>query len=129
MKAAFATTGGVRVDEHFGRAAKFAVYEFTAESFTPEGIRTFSDAARDENVESTKGLGEAHDEAVEAKVEKLLDCGVVYFTSIGGPSAARLVRKGIMPVKVADGTDILEIAEALMNTIKTSPPPWMKKLL
>ncbi len=129
MKVAFATTDGARVDEHFGRAAKFAIYEFTKDSFKSLGERIFSDEGRDAAVEGTKGLGAEHDAAAAAKVEKLADCSIIYITSIGGPSAARLGRKGIMPVKVKEGTAILDSAEALMRTIKKSPPPWLKKLL
>ncbi len=129
MKVAFASTDGIFVDEHFGRAAKFLIYEFDAKGFRQAGERLFSGGARDAAVEGTKGLGAEHDEAVEAKVEKISDCKVVYMTSIGGPSAARLGRRGIMPVKVKEGTAIADLAETLMRTIKNSPPPWMKKLL
>ncbi len=129
MKVAFATTDGIRVDEHFGRAAKFLIYEFTGEGYKKIEERVFSGEARDAAVENTKGMGAEHDAAVEAKVEKISDCKIVYMTNIGGPSAARLGRKGILPVKVKEGTGILDSAEALMQTIKNSPPPWMRKLL
>src|SRR5512143_2094007 len=129
MKVAFATTDGTHVDEHFGRAGKFVIYEFTKDEFKSLGERLFSDAGRDAAVESTKGMGAEHDAAVEAKVEKISDCSIVYITNIGGPSAARLGRKGIMPVKVKEGTPIPDSAEALMRTIRESPPPWLKKLL
>ena len=129
MKVAFATTDGVFVDEHFGRAARFSIYEFDAKGFRQAGERLFSGGAMDATVEGTKGMGAEHDEAVEAKVEKIADCKVVYMTNIGGPSAARLGRRGIMPVKVKEGTAIADLAETLMHTIKNSPPPWMRKLL
>jgi nitrogen fixation protein NifX len=129
MKVAFATTDGIRVDEHFGRTAKFLIYEFTGEGYKKVEERIFSGEARDAAVENTKGMGAEHDAAVEAKVEKVSDCKIVYMTNIGGPSAARLGRKGILPVKVKEGTSILVSAEALMQTIKNAPPPWMIKLL
>ncbi len=129
MKVAFATTDGARIDEHFGRAARFAVYEFTKEGFAPLGERVFSDEGRDAALERTRGLGAEHDAAVAAKVERLSDCSIIYITEIGGPSAARLGKKGIMPVKVKEGTGILDSAEALMRTIRKSPPPWLRKLV
>jgi nitrogen fixation protein NifX len=128
MKAAFATTDGLHVDEHFGRAGMFRIYEFTKDGYTDLGPRVFSEG-RDTAVESTRNQGSVHDLAVEDKVDKLADCKVVYLTAIGGPSAARLTKKGMMPVKVAEGADIEELAGQLMTTIKTSPPPWLKKLL
>ncbi len=128
MKVAFATTDGRHVDEHFGRAGMFRIYEFTKDGYADLGPRVFAEG-RDVTVESTKGLGSPHDIAVEDKVEKLADCKIVYVTAVGGPSAARLTRQGIMPVKVAEGSGIKELAEQLLTAIKTSPPPWMKKLL
>ncbi|MBI5189056.1 MAG: hypothetical protein HZA22_00065 [Nitrospirae bacterium] len=128
MKVAFATTDGIHVDEHFGRAGMFQIYEFTKDEYASLGARVFAEG-RDEAVESTKGLGAAHELAVEDKVEKLSDCRIVYMTSIGGPSAARLSRKGMMPVKAVDGSVIEELAMGLMETIRTSPPPWLRKLV
>lgn len=129
MKVAFATTDGRLVDEHFGRASKFKIYEFTSESFRDLGERVFSDVGRDVSVESTKGMGTEHDSAIEAKIEKISDCKIVYMTNIGGPSAARLGKKGILPIKVVEGTVIAESAEALMTAIRSSPPPWLRKLV
>jgi len=128
MKAAFATTDGIKVDEHFGRAGMFSIYEFTKDGYTDLGQRVFSEG-RDSAVEQTKGLGAAHETAVDDKVEKLADCKVVYMTAIGGPSAARLTVKGMMPVKVAEGSEIDALAKQLMTAIRTSPPPWLRKLI
>lgn len=128
MKVAYATTDGVHVDEHFGRAGTFALYEFTKEGFAKLAPLVFSEG-RDEAVESTRGMGAPHELAVEDKVEKLSGCGIVYMTAIGGPSAARMSRKGMMPVKVPEGAVIEELAEGLMRTINTAAPPWLRKLL
>ena len=128
MKVAFATTDGRLVDEHFGRAGMFRIYEFTNEGYADLGPRVFAEG-RDTAVESTKGQGSLHDFAVEDKVAKLSDCRIVYMTAIGGPSAARLTKQGMMPVKVAEGSDIEELAGQLMAAIRTSPPPWLRKLL
>lgn len=128
MKVAFATTDGVRVDEHFGRAGMYRVFMFTNDACFDLGVRVFAEG-RDGAVESTRGSGEPHDAAVEDKVDKLADCGIIYMTAVGGPSAARLTKRGIMPVKVTEGIPIQELVDGLMQTIKTSPPPWLKKQL
>jgi len=128
MKVAFATTDGINVDEHFGRCGRFVICELTKDGVRRLDERVFADG-RDEAVESTKGLGKAHDDAVEAKVEALADCGIIYVTNIGGPSAARLSRRGIMPVKVKEAVGIEESVRKLLETIKGSPPPWLRKLV
>lgn len=129
MKVAFATTDGIHVNEHFGRAAMFEIYEVTPGGNQKLETRIFSDGERDETVEQTRGQGAAHDRAVDDKVQRLADCPVIYITSIGGPSAARLSRRGVMPVKVQDGAVIAEQVKKLTNTINGTPPPWLKKLV
>jgi nitrogen fixation protein NifX len=128
MKIAFATTDGIAIDEHFGRAGMFAVYDLTKDGYSFRETRKFSEG-RDSAVEETKGMGTVHEERVQEKVDKLGDCKLIYLTEIGGPSAARLVKKGIMPIKVKRNVSIEESLIKLAQTIKTAPPPWLKKAL
>jgi nitrogen fixation protein NifX len=128
MKVAFATTDGKQVDEHFGRAGMFAVYEITDKGSTFVEIRKFSDGM-DKSVMDTKDMGPLHDVAVQNKVDRLADCKLIYLTEIGGPSAARLVKKGIMPMKVKEVVSIESALSQLAATIKQSPPPWLRKAM
>jgi nitrogen fixation protein NifX len=128
IKIAFATTDGVEVNEHFGRAGAFAIYDLTKDGFAFREMRKFAEG-RDTKVEATKGAGALHDDLVEKKVKRLSDCKIVYLTEIGGPSASRLIRRGIMPIKVKDVVTIKESLEKLLEMIRTSPPPWLRKEL
>ena len=128
MKGAFATTDGKQVDEHFGRAGMFAVYELTDKGFSLVEMRKFSDGM-DRSVTDTKDMGPLHESAVQAKVDRLADCKLIYLTEIGGPSAARLVKKGIMPMKVKESVSIESALNQLMVTIKQSPSPWLRKAM
>jgi nitrogen fixation protein NifX len=129
MKVAFATTDGVAVDEHFGRAARFAVYEVTAGGYSYLEDRRFGTGVRDHDVESTRGMGAEHDHAVAGKVERLADCRLIYIEEIGGPSAARLSQKGIMPLKVKDLTSIEGNLARLLETVAGNPPIWLRRAL
>ncbi len=126
MKIAFATTDGINVDEHFGRSGRFAVYEITPEGYSFTEERKFADG-RDTTVEETKGNDVEHDNVMRKKVESLSDCKLIYFTNIGAPSAARLVNKGLMPMKVKETVAIEQELQKLLDTIKNSPPPWLKR--
>jgi len=128
MKVAFATTDGINVDEHFGRAGLFAIYELNEKEYRFVELRKFSEG-RDTEIEETKGTGHIHDSKVEDKVSKLADCKIIYLTEIGGPSAARLAKRGIMPIKVKEIVSIEGSLEKLLATAQTSPPPWFKKAL
>lgn len=126
MKVAFATTDGINVDEHFGRAGMFAIYEVTEDGYQFLEIRKFAEG-RDTAVEETREQGQVHEDIVQKKVDRLADCKIIYLTEIGAPSAARLARKGIMPVKVKDVVTIEESLKKLLDTLRTSPPPWLRK--
>lgn len=128
MKVAFATTDGKNINEHFGRAGMFAIYEFTDSGFCFIELRKFSDGM-DKSVTDTRDMGPLHDSAVQGKVERLADCKLIYLTEIGGPSAARLVKKGIMPMKVMEVVSIESALNQLKETIRKSPPPWLRKAL
>ncbi len=128
MKVAFATTDGKNVDEHFGRCGVFAIYDMTEGGHHFLEMRKFAEGI-DKAVSETKDGGPLHDSAVQGKVDRLADCKLIYLTEIGGPSAARLVKKGIMPMKVKEIISIENALEQLGETIKKSPPPWLKKAL
>jgi nitrogen fixation protein NifX len=128
MKIAFATTDGKNVDEHFGRAGMFAVYEITGKGHDFVEIRKFADGM-DRSVTDTRDMGPLHDNAIESKVDRLADCALIYLTEIGGPSAARLVKKGIMPMKMKEPVPIADALAQLEETIRRSPPPWIRKAM
>ncbi len=128
MRVAFATTDGVNVDEHFGRAGMFAIYEVTKDGYQFVEVRRFAEG-RDTAVEETREQKEVHEDIVQKKVDRLADCKIIYLTEIGAPSAARLARKGIMPVKVKEVVTIEESLERLLDTLRTSPPPWLRKAM
>ena len=129
MKVAFASTRGTTVDEHFGRAGAFAIYDITPDGGTFIEFRRLSDTDFDTAVVETRGMGPLHDDALGDKIEKLADCKIVYFTEIGGPSAAKLVRRGIMPLKAEECTPIETLSASLVETMRTRPAPWMRKAL
>ncbi len=129
MKVAFASTRGTTVDEHFGRAGAFAIYDITPEGAEFLELRRVADGDLDTEVVVTRGMGDLHDAAIATKIGKLADCKIVYFTEIGGPSAAKLVRKGVMPLKTDTATPIDTLAEKLAEQMRTNPAPWMRKAL
>ena len=128
MKIAFATTDGKNINEHFGRAGQFAVYDIKGDTYTFLEMRTFADG-EDTAITSTRDSGQIHDDRVQSKVDRLADCKIIYLTEIGGPSAARLVKKGMMPMKVKEIIPIEAALKQLVATVQKSPPPWLRKAM
>ncbi|RMD73508.1 MAG: nitrogen fixation protein NifX [Bacteroidetes bacterium] len=117
MKVAFASTDKVHIDEHFGRAEQFYIYEIGPDSSEFAGVAQVGDE-------------EAHtDDRIEARCAALADCALVYVGQIGGPAAARLVAKRIHPLKSRNAEPIADVVEKLQDVLKTNPPPWLRKAM
>jgi len=116
MLIAFASSDGLTIDSHFASAPGFEMYKFTGE---PQGIIHTS--------LNTADLDESLDK-IDARLNRLKECSIVYCTQIGGPAAARLVQSGIHPLKVPEGTLIVDELDRMNKLILSKKlPPWLKK--
>lgn len=120
MKVAFASTDKTHIDEHFGQAEHFYIWDVGPESAEFSGVvQVKADA---------DALGHS-DDKIEARAAALNDCALVYVAEIGGPAAARLVAKKIHPVKSKDREAISVVVEKLQDVLRGSPPPWLRKAM
>ena len=119
MKVAFASTDKVHIDEHFGQAEVFYLWEIGPEAAAFCGIV---------QVKAESEAGHS-DDKIEARSSALNDCALVYVAEIGGPAAARLVAKKIHPVKSREQEPIAAVIEKLQEVLKNNPPPWLKKAM
>ncbi|WP_192881640.1 nitrogen fixation protein NifX [Nostoc sp. CENA543] len=120
MKIAFTTTDHVHINAHFGWAREIDVYEINAEGYQfLETLNFEGDLQQDGN-----------EDKVAPKLAALVDCAIVYVTAIGGTAAAKLIKKGVTPVKArSEQEEIKEILTKLVQTLKGNPPPWLRKAL
>jgi nitrogen fixation protein NifX len=119
MKVAFASTDKVHIDEHFGQAEQFYLWDIGPEQAAFAGIVQVK-------VEEQGGHS---DDKIEARAAALSDCAVVYVAEIGGPAAARLVAKKIHPLKSKDREPIAAVVEKLQEVLANNPPPWLRKAM
>jgi len=117
MKVAFASTDKVHVDEHFGKAKEFYLWEIGPEKAEFTGV-----------LQVDEGDGDA-DDRIEARSSALADCALVYVGQIGGPAAARLVAKKIHPLKSKEAEPIADLVEKLREVLQGNPPPWLRKAM
>ncbi len=117
MKVAFASTDKLHVDEHFGRAEQFYIWEVGPEEAEFTGVV------------QVKAEGQDEENRIEARSAALADCAVVYVAQIGGPAAARLVAKKIHPIKSKEQEPITQVVEKLQEVLRGSPPPWLRKAM
>ncbi len=117
MKVAFASTDKIHIDQHFGRAEEFYIWEIS------------SDSAEFNGIIQVKTEGDDEADRIEARCSGLEECALVYVAEIGGPAAARLVAKKIHPLKSKDRAPIKETVEKLQEVLKGTPPPWLRKAM
>jgi nitrogen fixation protein NifX len=117
MKVAFASTDKIHVDEHFGRAETFSIWDI--------GL----DAASFTGLVQVRTEGDDEADRIEARCAGLSDCALVYVAEIGGPAAARLVQKKIHPIKSKEREPISVVVEKLQDVLRNSPPPWLRKAM
>jgi len=116
IRVAVASANGENIDGHFGSCPRFLVYQLGKDEIRLIDIR------------STDGSEESDDKNVY-RAELIQDCHVIYIQSVGGPAASKLVRKGIHPIKLADGGSAPEILIQLQSVMAVKPPPWLAKII
>ncbi|HWI40274.1 MAG TPA: nitrogen fixation protein NifX [Verrucomicrobiae bacterium] len=118
MKVAFTSSTGEVIDEHFGQARSFAVWEVG-----PEG------AAHLETLALKTGIEGDEEDRISARAELLRDCAIVCTVAIGGPAAAKLVARKIHPMKTNTEMPVEEMVGRLQEVLRGTPPPWLRKAM
>ncbi len=111
IRVAFATNDKENIDAHFGKSKQFQTYKISAkESIFLENIDI-----KEKNTDKTISL--------------LEDIDLVYFVDIGPVAAAKIIRKGIFPIKYKEIIRIKDELKKLESMLSKNPPPFIKKIL
>jgi len=117
MKVAFATKDMENINDHFGWAKQFAVYEVNKEGyFLKEIVKTDFD----DNNEAEK---------IQAKIDALNNVSIMYCEAIGPTAAAKVINNKIHPIKVTEEKTIESAAKELVAMLNGNPPPWIKRIM
>ncbi len=116
MRIAFTSTSGASVDQHFGQASHFWIWEVGP------------DAAEAVGRVDALVAGDEEDKTV-ARASAIAGCAIVYTQQIGGPAAAKLVARRIHPMKTGAEVPVAEVVEKLQAVLKGRPPPWLRRLI
>jgi nitrogen fixation protein NifX len=123
LKIAIATNDMEHLDAHFGSARKFALYEVTQGAARLVEVLEFGQAT------DQSGKHDSIDDRITPKVEALAGCALLFVLAIGGPSAAKVVRAGIHPIKRKDPEPIAAVLAQVQEMLAGSPPPFLRKVL
>lgn len=123
LRIAVATNDMENLNAHFGSAKKFAVYDVTPDGFT------FIAAHEFDNVTKQAGKHDDQDDKITPKVDALTGCQLLFALAIGGPSAAKVVKAGIHPIKRKGPEPISDIIAQSQQMLQGTPPPFLRKIL
>jgi nitrogen fixation protein NifX len=115
MKVAFTSKTGEMIDQHFGQADSFRIWEIGPDQASFLETLTVGSHGSDE------------EDKISARAELLQECAIVYTMQIGGPAAAKLVAKRIHPMKTNSEVAVAEIVGKLQEVLRGNPPPWLRK--
>jgi len=120
MKVAFTTGDSIHINAHFGWAKKIDVYDVNTEGYQFSQALEFSGDLKEDG----------NEDKLEPKIQALDGCTIVYVSAIGGSAAARIIRKGITPIKANSEDDKIEdVLNQFVKTLRGNPPPWLRKAL
>jgi predicted Fe-Mo cluster-binding NifX family protein len=102
MKVAVASENGAVVQEHFGRATQFLIYEIEEEGCRLVEIRKNHPACGS----APEGDGEGHSEdRMQDSIELVSDCRAVVVAQIGRAAVERLANRGVHAFVIPDFID------------------------
>ena len=120
VKIAFASSDRRVVDQHFGAAEAFCIYQLAEDDARLVEVAEFhdSDTAMD-----------GHEGKLASKIELLEGCAAVYCNAVGASAIKQLLAAGIQPMKVEEGALVDELLCGLNQSLKHAPPAWLAKRL
>lgn len=118
VKIAFASNDRRVVNQHFGAAEAFAIYELSDNDSRLVEVAEFIETAMD-----------GHEGKLAAKIELLEGCAAVYCNAAGASAIQQLLAKGIQPMRVDEGSDIDGLLQCLQQNMLCDPPVWLAKHL
>jgi len=116
IRVAVASNTGEELDGHFGSCHRYLIYQLAVDKMELIDVRSAVEA-------------DLVPDKSRFRVDLIKDCALVYFVSIGGPAAAKVIQGNIYPMKREQGGSARAALAELQSAIAVSPPPWLAKIL
>jgi len=118
IRVAFATTDRERVNQHFGAAEAFAIYDVEPGKANLVGYGEFAAEAMDGN-----------EDKLAAKIGFLDGCQAVYVMAVGASAIKQLLARGIQPIRCDEVDDVAALLEELASAMRDGGVPWVDKAI
>lgn len=118
IRIAFASDDRVRVNQHFGAAEGFLIYDVGLDKANLVAVGEFAASAMDGN-----------EDKLAAKIDFLSGCAAVFVMAIGASAIKQLLAADIQPVRVAGADQIDAIVADIQAGMRDGGVPWIDKAL
>jgi len=118
LRVAFASRDRLHVDQHFGAAEGFVLYDVDAERARLVGVLEFAPESMDGN-----------ENKLAEKISALSGCAAVYCLAVGGSAVRQLLAAGIQPMRLAEAGQIEQILHTLRDGVRTGGIAWIDKIV
>lgn len=118
LRIAFASTDRTRVNQHFGAAEGFVIYDVTPDKATLVGVADFPEEAMDGN-----------EDKLQAKVEFLAGCAAVYVMAIGASAIKKLLACGIQPIRIGEIDAVDDLLVEISTAMRDGGVPWIDRAI
>ena len=118
IKVAFASTDRTRVNQHFGAAEGFVIYEVTPDKATLVGVGEFAEEAMDGN-----------EDKLTAKVEFLDGCAAVYVMAIVASAIKKLMSKGVQPIRINEVDTVDDLLAEISKAMNDGGVAWIDRAI
>lgn len=109
IRVACASNSSDLLNGHFGSCERFLVYQVSRAEYRLIDVREVGD-------------DEAEEDKNAYRASLILDCQVLFIASVGGPAAAKIIKKGIHPIKQVTVVPTSELLEKLQSALANPSP-------
>ena len=117
MKVAFASNDGIHINDHFGWAKQFALYDVGEEGFEFLHMIECGDEVEEEK------------EKLNYKIDAIKEADIMYCSQIGPTASKMVLANRIHPIRSSEVETIDEALDVLVRMIKNNPPMWLLRII
>ncbi|MBF0148161.1 MAG: nitrogen fixation protein NifX [Magnetococcales bacterium] len=118
FRIAFASSDLRHVNEHFGTATRFVIYQVSAGYSRLERVVGFDPEVAD-----------GRESKLEPRLASLMDCDAVHCCAVGASAARLLLRQGVQPVRLEGPSGIGNLVAAIQHSLASGRSPWENHLM
>lgn len=115
---AFASKSGTEVDQHFGSASAFSVYDISADDVQLLARKELGEEKRDGNEDKLK-----------PRLAWLAGSDAMYCCSVGGSATRQLIQCGITPLQITDTSQIEALIANIQAQLASEPEFWLANIM